>query len=228
MRTFQNENIVRRVSFGVAAAVPDAGFIFTQRDRRNIRAVLDVRRQLRRNAARRTVRGAGLTAPGWMEIISQRTERYSKLHAREVFDVRDVFRERFGVTPPPPDVGYVQPRLHPGPVVVPIRAVQAKPVVQTAGLSEIRFRIAKLQRAGKPKRHIYVVRTRSYGVAAPVPDVSHVFKRVQRSVLFEIREFRKARRLRISMGVGVAAPGFEIGWMVSYIIRRAYGHNLRR
>lgn len=233
LRIFQQENLVRRSVFGVTPAPPDVGFIYRQRERRNIKSVLDARQQFRRNAARRTVRTPSLHTPGFLEIIRQRTERYGKLHAREIFDVRDVFRERFGVTPPP-DVSKTHLRIR--------RIHRARKRERNISIGNPRiFGVAALppdtskifvrqQRPSAKERRVRFFKSLSFRRAAvATADVSQIFKRIQRSALFEIKEFRKARHIRNTMSLGIPpVPGGGIGWMVSYIIKRVYGHNLRR
>jgi len=43
---------------------------------------------------------APVQTPGWMEIIQQRTERYPELLARDVFDVREILRQRPSISAP--------------------------------------------------------------------------------------------------------------------------------
>jgi hypothetical protein len=107
------------------------------------------------------VYGPRLASNGWMDVIRERTERYGKLHKREVFDVREVLREVYG-TPeiPPADVG-----------------------------------------------SIHILRT----------PTRELFPR-----------FKEARRKELPLGKAAALLGADIGWLISFIIKRGYGHNLRR
>lgn len=161
-RVYQQSVHHKRFVYHEGAPIVPGGFAFVRRQYRNPDRPSGVRRQLRRNAPRRTVQTPSLRPPGWMEIIRQRTARYPKLLAREQFDVRDVLRDRYATTPG-----------------VPAPSIERIP---------LRPRLGSLRRD----------RNRS----------------VQRQIF--------------AAGKAAFAAGAHIGWLVVYMVRRIYGHNLRR
>jgi hypothetical protein len=195
-RPHQQSILRRRFVFGVAGVVvPDVGFTVVRKPSRNPPAITDVRHQLHRNAPRRTVHTPSLPAPGWMEIMQQRRERYPKLLEREQFDVRAVFRERFAQTPS-----------------LPAPAAEWRPV-------------AKAYRLAARDRHHAVQQSKFVSTKAIVVGWTSVQK-IRPRVARRMRNV--AQRIKFISTKAAAIPGRDIGWLVAYMIKRWYGHNIRR
>ncbi|MGW8178352.1 MAG: hypothetical protein ACWGQW_06240 [bacterium] len=157
-RPFQLPVWRKFIVMAVGAFVPDVGSVVSLPKIRSqrVRTQPQQARKIALNVPRQ------VSIP-WIDVIRERTERYAKLHSREVFDVREVYRARevYGTTPVAPSVS----------------------------------------------SHIY-----------RHPPVSYEL----------FRGFKRARRLKLPFIETVAAAAADIGWLVSYMIKRGYSHNLRR
>jgi len=171
--------------------------------------------------------GARKVSAPWLDIIRERTERYAKLHRRDTFDVREVYREVYGTTPAPPDVGMVI-QLHTQRPRVEGRAFRLARLFFVSAPRRAKSFFAKPAVRAARARRIGISRAFVPGGTTPPPSVSsHVYRHPQLS--HEVfRRFRRARRLKLPVIQTVAAAAADIGWLVSYIIKNGYGHNLRR
>ena len=142
----------------------------------------------------------GILPPGWIEAVRARTERYPKLLFRERFDYKAAAKAKF-----------FTPATQHGIPGVP-RSIHKKPIQQR------RERAQSLP----PRRFVSTLFIPPSGEPAPG------WNRRRMPRPHKVQRFMFRKLLFITSKVEEVVPGHDLGWLVSWITKRAYGHNIRR